>query len=184
VVFAGNQSGQDTYNDKRDGYVVKMDTSGNVIWSTLVNPTGKFEHDINDYFYGVLATSDGGFLCTGFTGTGPISGTQDAWIMKLDSNGLCDTPTCFPWLVSVAPLPEQALLHLWPNPATDVVYINLPQPTGTLTLANMAGKAVLRQPVRSFTEQLPLHGLPPGLYVVQWVRDGEAPVTGKVMVVE
>lgn len=182
VVFAGNQSGIDTYQGNRDGYVVKLDTSGNVLWSRIVNPTGTFEHEYNDYFYGVLATSDGGLLCTGFTGQGPVSNTQDAWIMKLDSTGLCDTATCFPWLVSVPPPPTQEKLQVWPNPASDHVFIELPNAHGVLRMMDIQGKEIIQHAVSTNHTTISVHHLPHGLYMLVWEIDGEVQGIEKVVV--
>jgi hypothetical protein len=58
----------------------------------------------------------------------PDTGTQDAWVIKLDSMG-CDTPGCalgtgieHPW----NPVPDSRSLLIFPNPADQYINIRYP----------------------------------------------------------
>ncbi len=78
-----------TNNGSFDGWVVKLDASGNTTWQKLLGGSS------DDRLYGVQQTADGGYIAigyslssnngtlTGITGNGNV----DGWIVKLDANG-------------------------------------------------------------------------------------------------
>lgn len=66
---------------KADGYVLKTDLSGNIIWQKTYG--GK--HD--DEFKSVVQTQDGNYALTGYTKSYNDTVNGDAWIFKLDVNG-------------------------------------------------------------------------------------------------
>lgn len=81
VIFCGNTSSSDQDLDglqadtKTDGWVTKVDSDGEVVWTTKVGVNGK-----NESFNSITATKDGGYLA---------GGEQDGnvYMAKLDSNG-------------------------------------------------------------------------------------------------
>ena len=87
---SGNWSGATGKGDI-DAIIVKFDAGGNVVWATNFGGSGE------DRFYGVTATTDGGFVAVGHSedtsfGNGDwfgISGkgNVDAIIVKFDANG-------------------------------------------------------------------------------------------------
>jgi hypothetical protein len=67
-----------------EGWLIKTDANGNVIWSHGYHPNPSTESEW-DNFYDVLETSDGGFVALGF---GNFQGyLAQAWILKVNSNG-------------------------------------------------------------------------------------------------
>lgn len=68
--------GGPTYN----GYLVKNDSDGNLLWTKVFNGTG------GEFFQGMSKTSDGGVIVTGYTSTNSF-GSSDIWLVKTDSNG-------------------------------------------------------------------------------------------------
>ena len=75
-----------------DGWILKLDASGNIIWNKL------FGGDKSDYIVSIQQTFDGGYIATGFTNSsanGTITGvnhdpsgaSSDFWVIKLDANG-------------------------------------------------------------------------------------------------
>ena len=125
-ILAGSTVGSET-SDYFDGYIANIDKNGNLNWERYINPEGINGHEPHDYLYDVITTSDGGILATGFTQIGKQSGTQDAWIIKLDSLGLCDTATCWPWLTGVGNIPSEEEVQLWayPNPFNSELKIHI-----------------------------------------------------------
>ncbi|QQR88516.1 MAG: T9SS type A sorting domain-containing protein [Flavobacteriales bacterium] len=74
--------------------VIKLDTSGNVLWSVNLGGTG------NDLFRCVEGTADGGCILIGRTDSndGDVSGNHgadDAWVVKLDSTGAPQWQHCY-----------------------------------------------------------------------------------------
>ena len=75
--------GGSTYDSKygnSDGYVVKTDATGNIVWSKT------FGGSDDDEFKSVIQTADGGYALAGNTKSyGDLNG--DAWVFKLLANG-------------------------------------------------------------------------------------------------
>lgn len=67
-------------NGGSDGYLIKTDMNGNVLWSKTYGGTG------NDLFYDVISTTDGGYAMSGYTASFG-SGGKDSYIVKIDSVG-------------------------------------------------------------------------------------------------
>lgn len=63
-----------------DGILIKTDNVGNLEWQKTYGGSG------DDGFYGITASSEGGYILAGFTNsTG--AGKYDAWLVKVDSSG-------------------------------------------------------------------------------------------------
>jgi hypothetical protein len=75
-------------------------------------------------------------------------------------------------------------VHIFPNPATDLLYVTLPYraASGTLTLIAPDGKIRLRQVIGgTTTSRLNVKGLAPGAYLLKYA-DGAHTWSGKVLV--
>jgi predicted secreted protein len=68
-----------------DGWVLKLDASGNVDWQKT------YEGSYYDYAESIQETSDGGFIVAGYTNNFLMEG-WDFWVLKLDANG--NIPNC------------------------------------------------------------------------------------------
>ncbi len=66
-----------------DGLILKLNMEGVVIWQKLLGGVA------NDYFYSVAQTTDSGFVIAGMSNSSSWGnyGTNDAWIIKVSSNG-------------------------------------------------------------------------------------------------
>jgi len=63
-----------------DGCLIKTDSAGNMQWQKTYGGAG------DDGFYGITASSEGGYILSGFTNsTG--AGLYDAWLVKVDAQG-------------------------------------------------------------------------------------------------
>lgn len=107
------------------GWLLKIDADGDSVWyRQYKNLTGwQSENNLED----VIPTPDNGFLACGKVFPWPPdTGTQGAWIIKLDSMG-CDTPGC----AIVISIPEEPLqinndaFLIYPNPASSEVRIDI-----------------------------------------------------------
>lgn len=69
-----------------DGWLLKLDASGNVAWQRAYGDGGALS---SDGFYGVRQTSDGGYIVSGRTSIGAELQPwgSDAWVIKLDPGG-------------------------------------------------------------------------------------------------
>ncbi|QHV97800.1 T9SS C-terminal target domain-containing protein [Spirosoma endbachense] len=83
----GNKS--DPNRGEGDFWVVKIDGSGNKVWDKT------FGGSFGDYLTSVAATSDGGFLLGGYSGSGQTGnksdpsrgGDYDYWVVKINGSG-------------------------------------------------------------------------------------------------
>ena len=108
------------------GWLIKVNNNGDSLWYR--------EYDILHGYQSmnllrdVIETSDNGFLSCGYAyPMQPDTGTQDVWVIKLDSIG-CDTPGCD----TTVAIPEIAYkntedeLYIYPNPASNILNIEYP----------------------------------------------------------
>lgn len=70
----------------RDGWVIKLNSTGNIVWKKLYGGTAL------DDLGSIIATSDGNYIIVGATqsNNGDVSGNHgfyDGWIIKIDGNG-------------------------------------------------------------------------------------------------
>jgi hypothetical protein len=108
----------------RAGWVIKLNADGDSLW---YREYLLLQYSINK-LRDIIPTSDNGFLACGYVSPlSPDTGTQDAWVIKLDSIG-CDTPGCD----TTVTIPEIAYknteneLYIYPNPVRSVLNIEYP----------------------------------------------------------
>jgi hypothetical protein len=63
-----------------DFYVVKLDSSGNVVWTKTIGGS------LTDVAYSIIQSSDGGYIVAGYTQSFGAGGA-DIYVVKLDSSG-------------------------------------------------------------------------------------------------
>lgn len=89
-VTASNGEGNNRLSTKRhaggDYWVIKLDSSGDLIWSRY------FGGSFTDTAYGVIETTDGNIIMAGSSDSNDVNisnnkGTYDFWIIKLNENG-------------------------------------------------------------------------------------------------
>ncbi|MEP6675050.1 MAG: T9SS type A sorting domain-containing protein [Ferruginibacter sp.] len=87
---SGTLTGINNNGGPFDGWVIRLDASGNTIWQKLLGG------DNDDALRESKQTSDGGYIVVGFSNSGSGSGTlagltnhggHDGWILKLDAAG-------------------------------------------------------------------------------------------------
>jgi hypothetical protein len=115
-----------SYHPSRSGWVLKLNSDGDSLWFrqySILNGNNS-----QNRLYDIIHTNDNGFLACGYVfPMQPDTGTQDAWVIKLDSLG-CDTPGCD----TTVAIPEIAYkkmhddLYIYPNPAHTVLNIQYP----------------------------------------------------------
>jgi len=81
-----------TFSGSQDYWVLKLDPIGNIIWQKDIGGSN------TDLLRSAIQTSDAGYLIGGYSNSGisgdknepNISGSNDFWILKLDSSGLIE----------------------------------------------------------------------------------------------
>ena len=106
----------------RSGWIFKVAENGDSLWYRQYD--NLLGADSRNYLYDVIPTSDNGFAACGYViPYPPDTGSQDAWVLKVDSLG-CDTPGCATG-THVFEFPDTVgnNLKVCPNPAKDVLNI-------------------------------------------------------------
>ena len=150
------------------GLISKYDKNGNQKWiryyhhPEVIKAIGSF-HVLNS----IVQTPDGGFAAAGwlFPET-PDTGTQDTWVIKVDSFG-CLVQGC-----EVTSVPEInttiSALKIYPNPANDVLNINITpaenQQEFVLELYDILGKLVLTKTLYPQENTITVSHLKTGVY--------------------
>ena len=155
------------------GVITKFSANGDLLWSRNYshpenNLSNSSEHTLNS----IVATPDGGFAAAGWLFPyPPDTGTQDTWVIKVDSFG-CLTPGCE---VTSVPKIEGAIaqLKIYPNPASDVLNIEI-TPSAfehrahpeefELKLYDILGKLVLTKKLFPSTNTIDVSNLKTGVY--------------------
>ena len=115
LICSGNQQIAQSGHDM--GYLFSMNLSGDSLWSKdyTYDTTGT---TFDDYIWNMNSCSDGGFVLCGQASPG-ITGTQDSWIVKTDSNGCADTACTISLSNSNSISNSFVSASLYPNPTTN-----------------------------------------------------------------
>jgi hypothetical protein len=123
LVFTGTVVKEFPTNYKYMGWIMKINSNGDSLWYR--------QYDICEgegswnYLYDVIQTTDNGYLACGVVyPMPPDTGSQDGWILKVDSLG-CESPgNCW-----VGIKPENKLItnsfDIYPNPAEQQTNVKL-----------------------------------------------------------
>jgi hypothetical protein len=174
------------------GWLIKISLEGDSLWSRRLRfleqamPYDKHE------LYDLEEMPDGGYLLAGQVTYyhEPVPPIQRGWLLRVDEHG-CLVPGCQLVSTREAGAPPAPALHLYPNPASETLYVllkdeRIAQRQGAqLRLLDMQGRPLRAWPagpIDEATSVLPLSGLPAGLYVLQYVGDGQVLGAERVVV--
>lgn len=104
------------------GWLLKISEAGDSLWYRDYQFYSGTEDDFNK-LYDLCLAPDGGYAMVGQARTWGTP--QDAWVIKVDSNG-CDTPGCSTGVgIEYLRRPETGNrnLYIFPNPCSDNIYI-------------------------------------------------------------
>jgi hypothetical protein len=163
---------------KWEGFVMKLDPAGNEIWKHHYYHPEASNPYASHFLYRIQPTPDGGYVAAGYLAL-PDTGTQDSWVIKVDSNG-CLIPGCIITAVEHEPQLPRGEVLVYPNPARDFITVELgPQrfKDQTFVLFDLQGKRVLERRLNQPISQISLQDLPMGIYLY---RVGN--VSGKLVV--
>jgi len=87
--------------------------------------------------------------------------------------------------VSKVEIPDRIVeqIHIYPNPATDILHIQSTKPLQTITLRNAEGKIVKEEVIENDIANINLSDFSSGVYYLNYVLNGKSEVK-RVMVVE
>jgi hypothetical protein len=163
---------------KKQGMILKLTSEGDSVWQHHYYHPQASNKDASHYLYRVRPTTDGGYVAAGYLAL-PDTGTQDSWVIKVDSNG-CLIPGCIITAVEHEPQLPRGEVLVYPNPSRDFITVELgPQrfKDQTFVLFDLQGKRVLERRLNQPISQISLQDLPMGIYLY---RVGN--VSGKLVV--
>ncbi|RYD52727.1 MAG: T9SS type A sorting domain-containing protein [Sphingobacteriales bacterium] len=137
-----------------DYWLVKLDNMGAIQWQKAMGGTSY------DVATSIQQTSDGGYVVAGQTTSndGDITGNRgsyDYWVVKLEGN---------PVAVSNVDLAKGVLIY--PNPATDQVYIQCDKAIGKVQITDLSGKEIYQTSVSGGSITISTETLANGLYML------------------
>jgi hypothetical protein len=168
-------------------WIIKTDSAGNELWyREYMLLTATFSQNI---LYNVIPTPDNGFIACGTVWPyPPDTGTQDSWVLKVDSLG-CEAPNqCWVWQEEIwvkTFTPEKPFI-VYPNPATDRLTLEFHiNPEGAeVELYNLTGQMVLctRVPRERDLFEWDIGRIERGMYILKVTMPGRRAVMEKVVV--
>lgn len=170
----------------RSGWIMKVTENGDSLWYRQYD--NLLGADSRNYLYDVIPTSDNGFAACGYViPYPPDPGSQDAWVLKVDSMG-CDTPGCntgvnmFEWIAE-----EKGELRVWPNPAKKSFQVSgsMFQVEGkkVIRIYNSQGLKVeeIKVPEGNETMMIDVTGLKKGMYFLKLKMNNRQSVASKFL---
>ncbi|GIV26264.1 MAG: hypothetical protein KatS3mg027_0078 [Bacteroidia bacterium] len=135
---------------------------------------GTYGSSENDYLLSCRRTSDKGLVAVGYT-TGFNAKQEDVFIVKLDST--LDNANN---VVSVDIKEKKMSLNIYPNIASDYIYIDLNKMANSISVMvfDMQGRKLKEWKIASTSEQLDISELEEGIYLI-YVRVNNNVFTGK-----
>ena len=150
------------------GVITKYSATGDSIWSRNYTHPENVQSQLSVHsLLSIVQTDDGGFAAGGWLlPNPPDTGTQDTWVIKVDSFG-CLVPGCE--VVSVPKIQSSiASLKVYPNPVNNNLHIHitpaLNQPSFSFELYDILGKQVLTQTLYPYENTINVGGLSTGVY--------------------
>ncbi len=141
-----------------DAWIVKLDNMGALQWQKAIGGSGfDFAHA-----YSILQTSDGGYVFAGSSSSndGDVSGNiglLDFWIVKLGTENNMGTENIL----------VKNNISIYPNPAKDFIYINLPETEKikSISITDISGKLI--KIANSKENKVDVSFLPNGVYFLK-----------------
>lgn len=186
IIATGQHDYSHDYTRNDVGWILKTDSAGNELWyREYMLLTATFSENI---LYNVVPTLDNGYIACGTVWPyPPDTGTQDSWVLKVDSLG-CEAPDqCWVgqeeiWVKTFTP---DKPFFVYPNPATDhlTVEFHINQEGADIELLNLLGQPVrsTRIPPDQDILEMDIGLLPKGVYIMKVTMPGKRPVMEKVV---
>jgi hypothetical protein len=169
-------------------WILKTDSAGNELWyreyKMMVGDDGE------NTLYNIIQTSDHGFAACGsiFPVNLPDTGTQDSWVIKVDSLGWTAPGEC--WVgqeeIEVREFTPDKPFVFYPNPAYEKLTVEFyeNQAGAEIEMFDLTGRKVVSDQIAPNKPilELDVGKQQPGLYILKVTVPGKRPVMGKVLV--
>ncbi len=182
-------AGQIKDNNATDGSVMRVDSSGKLIWyrnyRKVVGATSA------NYLRDCKTTLDGGIVASGFCSptSSQDTGLEDVWVLKIDSNGcdsigLCSTSPNLN--ASVQELNTHSnIIHVYPNPNNGIFTVITQEDmcAARIEIYNMLGQIIYKRTLKKVNTEIRLDGQSIGVYLYRVISEkGEYIASGKLIV--
>ena len=171
-----------------EGWALKVNSDGDSLWLRVYRLL--FGNSSLNYLYDIIQTTDDGFIACGYIHpAAPDTGTEDVWVIKVDSLG-CEGPDdCW---VGMEEKPEKRMagktLEIYPNPAgykLQVAGYRLQRDEyAVVTFFDSYGHKVFEMTVPPSQKEISVDvsDWHEGLYAVILLQNGRTAGSGKVVV--
>ena len=193
-----NRAGTPNGNGFAEGIIIKVNDVGDSLWYRVHEFDSCDKND--DYVRDMKPTSDGGFITAGFFSPRPVApcndtGTQDMWVLKLDSCGCayvgCDS-ACQE-LVGIDDLQftkNDLGFVVYPNPfsGTATVKLNIEQgtPNVDLRIYDITGRRVKTYALSKGQTTLTLQAneIGTGMFLVRLISNDRLSASQRIVILE
>ena len=170
------------------GALIKLRSDGSIVWQKkYAVPDDTLQHKV----YDMKQTSDGGYILCGEATDGlyPYTPpTQQAWLIKVDSNGCssANDPQC--WAVAVPHNPSLTTSEykVYPNPASDhfsIYYSNTSGSGISIQIIDMVGRKIVESPLpgKTGTANIDVRNFQSGIYMYRILEGDRCAAQGKIL---
>ncbi len=191
LVFTGTVVKEFSTNYKYMGWIMKTNSNGDSLWYR------RYDICVGEgswhYLYDVIQTPDNGYLACGVVYPHqPDTGSQDGWVIKVDSLGCVSPGDC--WVgIGQTRAPAKREMSVFPNPATDKVRVQFGMRNEELGINeelriivyDVFGREVEEIKIPNGKDEITLDvsAWPKGMYIIRLVYNNET-IAGRKLVVQ
>ncbi|WP_262149388.1 T9SS type A sorting domain-containing protein [Chryseobacterium foetidum] len=157
-------------NGTIDFYVVKLNSTGNVMWHKCLGG------DNTDFGMQIIQTSDGGAVIVGEAHTfnnGQVTGSfggKDFWMVKLTT------------VLSTAEVSDKSKISVYPNPVKDFLHLeNLPKKS-LITISDISGRKTMSEKSADSKTVIDVSDYSSGIYMLQIENGGKPLFSEKIFI--
>ncbi len=178
------------YSSKDLGWIMKTSANGDSLWYREYDVCKGEESD--NWLYDVIQTADNGYIACGVVyPKQPDTGSQDGWVIKVDSLGCVSPGDC--WVgIGQTRAPEKREMSVFPNPAKDKVRVQFGMRNEELGINeelriivyDVFGREVEEIKIPNGKDEITLDvsGWPKGMYIIRLVYNNETIAGRKILV--
>jgi hypothetical protein len=163
---------QSSYNANSDGFVIKMDSTGQMVSGTFMGGSGfdallaiAVDADTNVVACGDSYSTDLAVTSNAFQNVNHTQG--DGYVVKFGmSEQLVSTND-----LSIA---GENQLRIFPNPASDFLTIDIKgKSISSVEILDATGRMIRKENYSGFSSAIPIHDLAPGMYFIRVLDDNQ-----------
>jgi hypothetical protein len=163
-IVVGSFSGVEFTDPATISWIMHINADGDSLWyREYIKLNFAFcENTLSD----IVPTEDKGYVVAGHVFPASTGGTEDAWVIKIDSFG-CLEANCN---VGVTEIIENKGMVIYPNPARDKITIKINQKDSSeikLVIYNLQGQMLLQKDLVQNNTEIDVSLLPQGIYVAR-----------------